>query len=90
MMSMTLVSLIQSYNISGTSIIASTSGFVVFYIEYKYPAINTALEGFNSGKEWIYCLFPKNLNLIIYQALLEKSMKSIFPGWRKGICFQAG
>jgi len=55
-----LVSIIQSYDISGSSIIASTSGFVVFYIEYNYPGINTALEGFNSGKEWIYCLFPKN------------------------------
>jgi len=55
-----LVSIIQAYHISGTSLIASTSGFVIFYIEYKYPEINTALEGFNSGKEWIYCLFPKN------------------------------
>jgi glycerophosphoryl diester phosphodiesterase len=55
-----LASIIQTYHISGTSVIASTSGFVIFYIEYKYPGINTALEGFNSGKEWIYCLFPKN------------------------------
>jgi len=55
-----LVSIIQSYDISGSSIIASTSGFIVFYIEYKYPEFNTSLEGFNSGKEWIYCLFPKN------------------------------
>jgi hypothetical protein len=55
-----LVSILQSYGISGTSIIASTSGFVIFYIEYNYPGINTALEGFNSGKEWTYCLFPKN------------------------------
>jgi hypothetical protein len=56
-----LVRIIQSYNISGSSIIASTSGFIVFYIEYKYPGINTALEGFNSGKEWIYYLMPRNL-----------------------------
>ena len=55
-----LVSIVQSYGISGTSVIASTSGFVVFYIEYKYPGINSVLEGFNSGKEWIYWLFPKN------------------------------
>lgn len=55
-----LVTIIQSYDISGSSIIASTSGFIVFYIEYKYPEFNTSLEGFNSGKEWIYCLFPKN------------------------------
>lgn len=55
-----LVSMVQSYGISGTSVIASTSGFVVFYLEYKYPGINSVLEGFNSGKEWIYWLFPKN------------------------------
>lgn len=54
-----LVGIIQSYGIARSSIIASTSGFVVFHIENKYPEINTALEGFNSGKEWIYCLFPK-------------------------------
>jgi hypothetical protein len=54
-----LVGIIQSYGIARSSIIASTSGFIVFHIENKYPEINTALEGFNSGKEWIYCLFPK-------------------------------
>jgi len=54
-----LVRIIQSYGIARSSIIASTSGFVVFHIENKYPEINTALEGFNSGKEWMYCLFPK-------------------------------
>jgi len=56
-----LVGIILTYNISATSIIASTSGFVVSFIEYKYPEINTSLEGFNTGKEWIYYLFPKNL-----------------------------
>jgi glycerophosphoryl diester phosphodiesterase len=55
-----LVSIVLSYDISGSSIIASTSGFIVFYIEYNYPEIKTALEGFNSGKEWLYSLFPKN------------------------------
>jgi glycerophosphoryl diester phosphodiesterase len=54
-----LVSIIQSYGIARSSIIASTSGLIIFYIENKYPEINSALEGFNSGKEWIYCLFPK-------------------------------
>ena len=55
-----LVTIIRSYGISRSSIIASTSGFIIFYIENKYPEINTSMEGFNSGKEWLYCIFPKN------------------------------
>jgi glycerophosphoryl diester phosphodiesterase len=55
-----LVRIIRSYGISRSSIIASTSGVIIFYIENKYPEINTSLEGFNSGKEWLYYLFPKN------------------------------
>jgi len=55
-----LVRVIRTYDIARSSIIASTNGFIVFYIEYKYPEINTSLEGFNSGKEWIYYLYPKN------------------------------
>jgi glycerophosphoryl diester phosphodiesterase len=54
-----LAGIIQSYGIERSSIIASTSGFIVFYLENKYPGINTSLEGFNSGKEWIYYFFPK-------------------------------
>ncbi len=42
-------------------IVASSDIFFVFYMEYHYPEIVTALEGFNSGKEWTYYLMPKDL-----------------------------
>lgn len=67
-----MVSIIKSYDITGSSILASTSGFTIFYIEYKYPEINTSLEGFNSGKEWIYCLFPKNYKPDFYSSFASK------------------
>jgi glycerophosphoryl diester phosphodiesterase len=56
-----LVYMIETYDISRSSVVASTSAAVVFYIEYHYPVINTALEGFNPGKEWMYFFMPKNL-----------------------------
>lgn len=56
-----LVFLIETYDISRSTIIASTSALLIFYIESNYPAINTALEGFNAGKEWTWQLIPKNL-----------------------------
>ncbi len=44
-----------------STIVASYDLTTIIYIEIKHPEINTALEGFNPGKEWIYCLIPKNL-----------------------------
>jgi glycerophosphoryl diester phosphodiesterase len=56
-----MVSKIWSYGISRSVILASTSPSVIFYTEYHYPSINTALEGFNAGKEWTWGLIPKKL-----------------------------
>ena len=67
-----LVNIIQSDEISRSTIIASTSASVVFHIECKYPDINTALEGFNAGKEWIYYLMPKNFKPDFLSGLASK------------------
>jgi glycerophosphoryl diester phosphodiesterase len=56
-----IVEIIRKYNIENRVIVASADALFVFYVEYKYPEIITALEGFNAGKEWIYPLIPKNL-----------------------------
>ena len=56
-----LVQLIWSYDISKHVILASPSFFIVLYVEYHYPAIQTAMEGFNSGNEWVWNLIPKKL-----------------------------
>jgi glycerophosphoryl diester phosphodiesterase len=56
-----LVQLIWSYDISKNVILASPGFFIVLYIEYNFPAIQTAMEGFNSGNEWAWSLIPKNL-----------------------------
>lgn len=56
-----LVYLIETYDLSRSVIIASTSAPVIFHLEYNYPAFLTALEGFDSGKEWMYFFIPKDL-----------------------------
>jgi glycerophosphoryl diester phosphodiesterase len=56
-----LVQLIWRNEISKKVIVASPSVAVILYIEYQYPAINTAMEGFNAGNEWAWYLIPKNL-----------------------------
>ncbi len=61
-----LVHLVWSYDISKNIIIGSTSVVAVLYIEYQYPAINTALEGFHPGTQNIWYLIPKNLKPDFY------------------------
>lgn len=56
-----LIHLIWANDIPKRVIVASPSFLVILYIEYHYPAINTAMEGFNSGNEWAWSLIPKNL-----------------------------
>jgi glycerophosphoryl diester phosphodiesterase len=56
-----LVHLIETYDLSHSVIIASTSAPVILHLEYHYPALMTALEGIDAGKEWMYFLIPKDL-----------------------------
>ncbi|NTV84073.1 MAG: glycerophosphodiester phosphodiesterase family protein [Bacteroidales bacterium] len=67
-----LIHLIWTYDISSQVIVASTNPMVIFYLEYNYPALQTALEGFNAGKEWIYYLIPKNLKPDFYSSFADK------------------
>jgi glycerophosphoryl diester phosphodiesterase len=56
-----IVEIVRNYKIENQVIVASADALFVFYVEYKYPEIITALEGFNAGKEWTYSLIPKNI-----------------------------
>ena len=56
-----LIHLIWSHDISKQVILASPSFLVPLYIEYNYPAIQTAMEGFGSGNEWSWSLIPMKL-----------------------------
>jgi len=67
-----IVQIIHSYGIENSSIVASADLLFTLYIEYRYPGINTALEGFDAGKEWTYNLFPKNLKPDFLSGFLSK------------------
>ena len=56
-----MVEIIKAYHLDKRCIIANSDAPFVFYIENKYPEMTTALEGFDSGKEWTYYLMPKEL-----------------------------
>lgn len=67
-----IVEVIRNYGIVNSTIVASADLVFTLYIEYKYPEIITALEGFNAGKEWAYNLFPKNLKPDYLSGFLNK------------------
>jgi glycerophosphoryl diester phosphodiesterase len=55
-----LVQLIKQFNLLDKVIIANADFLFLAYLEYKYPEVLTALEGFSKKKVWIYNLIPKN------------------------------
>lgn len=56
-----LVLILETHDALKRSVIASTSAPLIFYLEYHYPILTTALEGFDTGKEWMYRFIPNNL-----------------------------
>ena len=56
-----IVDLIMKYSADQRVILASSNAALIFYVEANYPGIMTVLEGFDSGKEWIHYLIPKEL-----------------------------
>ena len=50
--------LIKKYGLSDRVLIASSNLFFTGYIEYKFPDLLTVLEGFDTGKEWVYSVTP--------------------------------
>jgi len=63
-----MVDLIKEYGIEKNSIIANSDILFVFYLENKHREISTALEGFDTGKEWTYYLMPRKLKPDFYSS----------------------
>jgi hypothetical protein len=56
-----IVELIRNYGREKSVILTNWDPLFIFYVEANYPEIMTALEGFDSGKEWLYELMPTDL-----------------------------
>jgi len=54
-----IVSLIKVHHLESSTIVANSNMFFIAWIEFLHPEINTVLEGFTPGKEWVYNLIPK-------------------------------
>ncbi|MFC2130935.1 glycerophosphodiester phosphodiesterase [Bacteroidota bacterium] len=55
-----IVEIIHAKDIVNNVIVANADFIFIAYIEYIYPEIMTALEGFKHDKEWIYNVIPTN------------------------------
>jgi glycerophosphoryl diester phosphodiesterase len=51
---------IKKYSLQKSTLVANSNLMFTGYIEFHDPEINTVLEGFTPGKEWVYRLLPKN------------------------------
>lgn len=60
------------HGLTESVIVASSSTTCIFYIEYFYLQIHTALEGFHAGKEWVYHSIPKRLQPDFYSGSYKK------------------
>jgi glycerophosphoryl diester phosphodiesterase len=56
-----LIVLFEKYNLYNTAIVADAKFEFLSYIKLKNQNIKTVLEGFGSGKEWIYYIMPKRI-----------------------------
>lgn len=56
-----LIYLFEKYNLYESCIVADANLYFLFYIKLKEPKINTALEGFGAGKEWLYSIIPNRI-----------------------------
>ena len=49
---------LEQYKSLGTFLIADSNILFLAYLKFKNPNIKTVLEGYSSGKEWVYYLIP--------------------------------
>jgi len=73
-----IVQIIKNKGIIRNSIIASANALFILYIEFHYPEISTALEGFNRNKEWLYYAIPKNLKPDFLSSFAEEINENHF------------
>ncbi|MCB9170703.1 MAG: hypothetical protein H6594_10185 [Flavobacteriales bacterium] len=56
-----VAALIGALRTPGHVLVASSSVAFLCWMELRHPEIHTVMEGFDSGKEWTYFLFPARL-----------------------------
>jgi hypothetical protein len=56
-----IASLVRKDHLESKTIVANSNLLFIAWLEFFYPEINTVLEGFTPGKEWLFRLIPKNL-----------------------------
>jgi hypothetical protein len=52
-------------------LIADSNLVFLSYLKFKNPHIQTVLEGFKSGKEWIYYVIPKDFKPDYYASFIK-------------------
>ncbi len=67
-----IVDQIKSRNLEDRIIVASGDFLFIAYNEYFHPEIQTVLEGFTPGKEWLYPIIPKNLKPDYYSSFADR------------------
>jgi len=75
--------LILKHHLESSTIVANSNMLFIASIENMHPEINTVLEGFTPGKEWIYNLLPKNLKPD-FLASFEKDVNAEHMDWFSG------
>jgi hypothetical protein len=55
-----LAYIIEKYDLYSSAIVANADFLFISYVEYKYPGIMTAIEGFRYDKTWIQDIIPVN------------------------------
>ncbi len=67
-----LLTLLDRYQAHNTTLIADDNLFFLSYLKYKNAKVQTVLEGFNKGKEWLYYVIPKKFKPDYYASFLDK------------------
>ncbi len=66
-----LLAILDEQNSYKNILIADENIFYLAYLKYHNPKVNTILEGYNKGKEFIHFLIPKNFKPDFYASFLS-------------------
>lgn len=70
-----IADLIDKYSMQQNTIVAHANFVSHLFHRIKFPHIISCNEGFNSGKEWILKVLPRNLQTDYYAGFIEKTDK---------------
>lgn len=71
-----VIHLVKKYHLENSTILSTADFFLITRIEFDYPEINTCLEGFNAGKEWIYYFIPSDFKPDYYASFIHNVNKA--------------